>query len=196
MKRQLKILSFGLLLFLTTIPSAFVLYILLKISMDYNTSNNHIWEICTFVVISIFQLIASHGWRYINAVRARFMLDSMYGRQMEIEAELNNGNISKEDAENKKYELGKELDLYGNVDGYSGLFLRISKIITIILVCIAIIFLTINGLKIFIIDNKYIMAIIIYGIVLEFIFSIIQLYASIIPRSKLRGMFNQLHAGP
>jgi flagellar biosynthesis protein FlhA len=167
-------------LFMLFSSIAFVLYILLNIFMKYSISNNYIWGICIFVIISFFQLIMNRGWRHVSEISARFLLDSLPGRQMEIEAELNSGNITEDDAKKKKYELQKKIDLVNSVDGCTGFFSRISKIITISLICIAIIFLTINGLKLFIIDNKYIMAIIIYGIVSELIFIVIQLYTTII----------------
>ncbi|GHU81371.1 hypothetical protein FACS189468_3830 [Spirochaetia bacterium] len=168
----------GIGLFMVCSSIAFVLYILLlNIFMDYNVPNNYIEGIFSFVISSIVQYITNCDWRQSNEKFTQFMLP---GKQMEIEVELNNGNITKEDAKNKQCVLQKKADLAASFNACSGFFSKISKTITISLICIIIIFLTIDGLKIFIIDSKYIMAIIIYGIVTELMFFVIQFYTVII----------------
>jgi flagellar biosynthesis protein FlhA len=103
-------------------------------------------------------------------------LDSLPGKQMAIEAELDSEIITAEEAKIRKDELQKEVDLFGSFDVCSKIFSKIGKIITISLICIIMLFLIINGLKIFEIDNKYIIAIIIYGIVSELLLILVPLF--------------------
>jgi flagellar biosynthesis protein FlhA len=136
-----------------------VIYVLMNIFM-----NSNIIGIILLVVISYFQLVLNRGFTRILEVSEQFTLDSFPTKQMIIEAELGKGIITKEKADNKKHEIKNEIETLSSIAGISKIFSNINKPITIGLLVIVILLLIINGLKIFIIEDKYIMAIIIYGI--------------------------------
>ena len=50
---------------------------------------------------------------------ARFTLDAMPGKQMAIDADLNAGLITDDEARNRRSEIGREADFYGAMDGAS-----------------------------------------------------------------------------
>ena len=54
---------------------------------------------------------------------ARFTLDAMPGKQMAIDADLNTGFLTQEEAKARREELAKESDFYGSMDG-AGKFVR------------------------------------------------------------------------
>ncbi|MCV5662942.1 flagellar biosynthesis protein FlhA, partial [Escherichia coli] len=52
-------------------------------------------------------------------VSARFTLDALPGKQMAIDADLNAGLIDQEQARVRRFEVTKEADFYGSMDGAS-----------------------------------------------------------------------------
>ena len=52
-------------------------------------------------------------------VSARFTLDAMPGKQMAIDADLNAGVLTAEEATNRRAEIAQEADFYGSMDGAS-----------------------------------------------------------------------------
>ena len=99
---------------------------------------------------------------------------------MAIEAELNNGCIKEEEANNKMCELQKEVDFFGSMEEYSRLIFKINKFSTFGLISVVIMFLVINRLKIFTIDTDYIMTTIICGIISQLLLIFTSLYAGMI----------------
>jgi len=55
----------------------------------------------------------------VSEVSARFTLDAMPGKQMAIDADLNAGLISQEEAKARRAEVAQEADFYGAMDGAS-----------------------------------------------------------------------------
>ena len=55
----------------------------------------------------------------ISEVAARFTLDAMPGKQMAIDADLNSGLITENDARTRREEISKEAEFYGAMDGAS-----------------------------------------------------------------------------
>jgi flagellar biosynthesis protein FlhA len=55
----------------------------------------------------------------VSEVAARFTLDAMPGKQMSIDADLNAGLITVEDARERRNEITREADFYGSMDGAS-----------------------------------------------------------------------------
>src|SRR3569833_908888 len=53
----------------------------------------------------------------ISEESARFILDAMPGKQMAIDADLNAGVLSREDAKARREEVRDEADFYGSMDG-------------------------------------------------------------------------------
>ncbi|MBT8124650.1 MAG: flagellar biosynthesis protein FlhA, partial [Gammaproteobacteria bacterium] len=71
-------------------------------------------------------------------VSARFTLDAMPGKQMAIDADLNSGLISPEQALQRREDISKEADFYGSMDGASK-FVRGDAIAGILIIFINII---------------------------------------------------------
>jgi len=159
---------------------AIVLYVLLSIFMKQNIPNNYIWGICILIIISIFQLLLNNWLKRINGISVRFSLDSLPGKQMAIAAELNSGSISEDEFKNKNNELQKEIELFNSISDYSRYFSKISKVTTISLIGIIAIFLLINGLKIFYINDNYIFSIIKYGLITQILLILPSVYVSMI----------------
>ena len=61
----------------------------------------------------------TRGAGRVSEVSARFTLDAMPGKQMAIDADLNAGVLSTEEAANRREEIAKEADFYGAMDGAS-----------------------------------------------------------------------------
>ena len=76
-----------------------------------------------FVVFAILVIInfvvVTKGATRIAEVSARFTLDSMPGKQMAIDADLNAGLIDQDEARNRREEIMQEADFYGSMDGAS-----------------------------------------------------------------------------
>lgn len=76
-----------------------------------------------FVVFAILVIInfvvVTKGATRIAEVSARFTLDSMPGKQMAIDADLNSGVIDQNEARERRDEIMQEADFYGSMDGAS-----------------------------------------------------------------------------
>lgn len=76
-----------------------------------------------FVVFAILVIInfvvVTKGATRIAEVSARFTLDSMPGKQMAIDADLNAGLIDQDEARSRRNEIMEESDFYGSMDGAS-----------------------------------------------------------------------------
>ncbi|PHS70584.1 MAG: flagellar biosynthesis protein FlhA [Methylophaga sp.] len=76
-----------------------------------------------FVVFAILVIInfivVTKGATRIAEVSARFTLDSMPGKQMAIDADLNSGLIDQDEARERRDEIMQESDFYGSMDGAS-----------------------------------------------------------------------------
>ncbi|HPC47508.1 MAG TPA: flagellar biosynthesis protein FlhA, partial [Deltaproteobacteria bacterium] len=95
-----------------------------------------------FVVFSIFVLInfvvITKGATRIGEVTARFTLDAMPGKQMAIDADLNAGMITEEEARKRRERIAKEAEFYGAMDGATK-FVRGDAIAGIVIVLINIV---------------------------------------------------------
>ncbi len=73
-----------------------------------------------FLIIVIIQFIViTKGATRISEVSARFVLDAMPGKQMAIDADLNAGYITDEQAKERREKIVKESEFYGAMDGAS-----------------------------------------------------------------------------
>lgn len=80
--------------------------------------NNIAIGIVIFLLIMIVNFIVIvRGSSRIAEVHARFALDSLPGKQVAIDAELNSGAISNEEASAKRARLQQEINFYGSMDG-------------------------------------------------------------------------------
>ncbi len=73
-----------------------------------------------FLIIVVIQFIViTKGAERISEVSARFTLDAMPGKQMAIDADLNAGTITEEQANKRRAKIVKESEFYGAMDGAS-----------------------------------------------------------------------------
>ena len=73
-----------------------------------------------FAILTIVNfIVVTKGSGRIAEVSARFILDAMPGKQMAIDADLNAGLLSREDAKARRQEVAEEADFYGSMDGAS-----------------------------------------------------------------------------
>ncbi len=73
-----------------------------------------------FIVITIINFVViTKGSGRVAEVSARFALDSMPGKQMAIDADLNAGLIKQDEAKQRRAEVAQEADFYGSMDGAS-----------------------------------------------------------------------------
>lgn len=74
--------------------------------------------IFTILVIINFMVITGGATR-VAEVSARFTLDSMPGKQLSIDADLNSGLITEEEAKTRRRKIERETNFYGTMDGAS-----------------------------------------------------------------------------
>ena len=70
-----------------------------------------------FILFTLNKVVIVAGTTRIGEVAARFTLDAMPGKQMAIEADLNSGLITEDEARTKRDNIRKEADFYGAMDG-------------------------------------------------------------------------------
>lgn len=76
--------------------------------------------IIIFAIIVVIQFVViTKGATRIAEVAARFTLDGMPGKQMAVDADLNAGTITEEEAKLRRAEITRESDFYGAMDGAS-----------------------------------------------------------------------------
>ena len=81
---------------------------------------DYVVGIIIFLIIVIIQFVViTAGAGRVSEVSARFTLDAMPGKQMSIDADLNAGMISEEEARERRKNLQREADFYGAMDGAS-----------------------------------------------------------------------------
>ncbi|MGE8497034.1 MAG: flagellar biosynthesis protein FlhA [Pseudomonas sp.] len=81
---------------------------------------NFIVGLVVFVILMIVNFVViTKGGERISEVTARFTLDALPGKQMAIDADLNAGLVSQEEAKQRRLEVSKEADFYGAMDGAS-----------------------------------------------------------------------------
>ena len=82
--------------------------------------NNYIVGAVIFIIITIIQMVVvTNGASRVSEVSARFTLDAMPGKQMAIDADLNAGLITEDEAKKRRKDLQREASFYGAMDGAS-----------------------------------------------------------------------------
>jgi len=71
------------------------------------------------ILVIINFVVVTKGAGRISEVTARFTLDAMPGKQMAIDADLNAGLISQDEALQRREDVSREADFYGAMDGAS-----------------------------------------------------------------------------
>jgi len=71
------------------------------------------------ILVVINFVVITKGAGRVAEVSARFTLDSMPGKQMAIDADLNAGLITQEEAQTRRSDISMEAEFYGSMDGAS-----------------------------------------------------------------------------
>lgn len=73
-----------------------------------------------FIILIVIQVVViTKGATRVSEVAARFSLDSMNSKSLDIDSQLNNGYITEAEARAQKDVLRKEIDFYSHMDGSS-----------------------------------------------------------------------------
>ncbi|MFT7502634.1 MAG: flagellar biosynthesis protein FlhA [Gammaproteobacteria bacterium] len=87
---------------------------------SFVVGSNIIVGFVIFLIITLVQFVViSSGSGRVAEVGARFTLDAMPGKQMAIDADLNAGILSDEEAKRRRKDVADEADFYGAMDGAS-----------------------------------------------------------------------------
>jgi flagellar biosynthesis protein FlhA len=83
-------------------------------------SGSLVVAVIIFIIIVIIQFVViTKGATRIAEVAARFTLDGMPGKQMAVDADLNAGAITDDEAKRRRADITREADFYGAMDGAS-----------------------------------------------------------------------------
>lgn len=81
---------------------------------------NYTVGLVVFIILLVINfVVVTKGAGRVSEVSARFTLDSLPGKQMAIDADLNAGLINQEQAIKRRLEVAQEADFYGSMDGAS-----------------------------------------------------------------------------
>ena len=81
---------------------------------------NYAVGLVVFIILVVINfVVVTKGAGRVSEVSARFTLDSMPGKQMAIDADLNAGLVTQEQAIKRRSEIAQEADFYGSMDGAS-----------------------------------------------------------------------------
>ena len=87
---------------------------------EFVIAGNYVVGIFVFAILIIINLVViTKGAGRVSEVSARFTLDAMPGKQMAIDADLNAGLLTSEEAKQRRDDIAKEADFYGSMDGAS-----------------------------------------------------------------------------
>jgi flagellar biosynthesis protein FlhA len=87
---------------------------------EFVVGGNYAVGIVVFAILTIINfVVVTKGAGRISEVSARFTLDAMPGKQMAIDADLNAGLITPDEARARRAEVRTEADFYGSMDGAS-----------------------------------------------------------------------------
>ncbi|PMC38452.1 flagellar biosynthesis protein FlhA [Bacillus sp. UMB0899] len=110
------------------------------------TGGNVLVGFVVFIILIVIQFVViTKGSERVSEVAARFTLDAMPGKQMSIDADLNAGMISEQQARERRDKIANEADFYGAMDGASK-FVKGDAIAGIIMVLINMLFGIIIGM--------------------------------------------------
>ncbi|MBP2640089.1 MAG: flhA [Firmicutes bacterium] len=106
---------------------------------NFVVGGNAVVGFIVFVILIIIQFIViTKGAERVAEVAARFTLDAMPGKQMSIDADLNAGLITDNEARQRRKNIQREADFYGAMDGASK-FVKGDAIAAIVIILINIV---------------------------------------------------------
>jgi len=87
---------------------------------EFVVGGNYAVGFVVFVILTIINfMVVTKGAERVSEVSARFVLDALPGKQMAIDADLNAGMLTREEAKARREEVREEADFYGSMDGAS-----------------------------------------------------------------------------
>lgn len=87
---------------------------------EFVVGGNYTVGFVVFVILTIINfVVVTKGAERVSEVSARFVLDALPGKQLAIDADLNAGLLTREDAKARREEVREEADFYGSMDGAS-----------------------------------------------------------------------------
>ncbi len=87
---------------------------------EFVIGGNFAVGLVVFAILTIINFVViTKGATRVSEVTARFTLDAMPGKQMAIDADLNAGLLTQEQARDRRQEVREEADFYGSMDGAS-----------------------------------------------------------------------------
>jgi flagellar biosynthesis protein FlhA len=87
---------------------------------EFVVGGNVVVGLVIFLILVVIQfVVVTNGAGRVAEVGARFTLDAMPGKQMAIDADLNAGLITDDQARARRAEIASEADFYGSMDGAS-----------------------------------------------------------------------------
>ena len=87
---------------------------------NFVVGGNPVVGFIMFIILVIINFIViTKGSERVAEVSARFTLDAMPGKQMAIDADLNQGAITDEEAKERRTKIQREADFFGAMDGAS-----------------------------------------------------------------------------
>src|SRR5919198_3547466 len=87
---------------------------------NFVVGGNVVVGLVVFLILIVIQfVVVTNGAGRVAEVGARFTLDAMPGKQMAIDADLNAGQITEEEARRRREDIAREADFYGAMDGAS-----------------------------------------------------------------------------
>ncbi|WLQ15695.1 flagellar biosynthesis protein FlhA [Hahella aquimaris] len=86
----------------------------------YVVGGNYVIGLVVFLILIVVQyVVVTNGAQRVAEVAARFTLDSMPGKQMSIDADMNMGLIDEKEARERRQNIEREASFYGAMDGAS-----------------------------------------------------------------------------
>jgi len=106
---------------------------------NFVVGGDYVVGVVAFLILVIVQFVViTNGAGRVAEVAARFTLDAMPGKQMAIDADLNAGLITEEQAKERRKAIEEEADFYGAMDGASK-FVRGDAIAAVLIIIINIV---------------------------------------------------------
>jgi flagellar biosynthesis protein FlhA len=85
---------------------------------EFVIGGNYVVGIVVFLILVVVQyVVVTNGAQRVAEVAARFTLDSMPGKQMAIDADMNMGLIDEHEARRRRALIEREANFYGSMDG-------------------------------------------------------------------------------
>ncbi|MCB2210559.1 flagellar biosynthesis protein FlhA [bacterium] len=85
---------------------------------SFVVAGNFVVGVVIFLILVLINfMVITKGSGRIAEVAARFTLDAMPGKQMAVDADMNNGLIEEDEANRRREDIRREADFYGAMDG-------------------------------------------------------------------------------